>query len=78
MRKCTSTDLCVILNFVRISQDLLILDEFELKNFFIVTSNFKNSIYPQSFLCEEAEMKQRTSSKKELCGIGEKPIWKFR
>ena len=40
-------------------------------NFFIVTSNYKNSLYPQSFLCEEAKIKQRTPLKKELCEIGE-------
>ena len=37
-----------------------------------MTSSFQNSIYPQSFLCEEAKFKQYTSSKKELCEIGEK------
>ena len=32
--------------------------------FFIVTSILNNSIYPRSFLCEKAKIKQRTSSKK--------------
>ena len=32
-------------------------------------------MYPQSFLCEEAKIKQRTFSKKELCEIGEEAIW---
>ena len=47
------------------------LDNFEFLNFFIVTSNFKNTMCPRSFLCEEAKIKQRSSSKKELCEIGE-------
>ena len=46
--------------------------------FFIVTSNFKNSIYPRSFLCEEAKIKQHTFSKKKLCEIGEEAKWDFR
>ena len=29
---------------------------------------------PRSFLCEEAKIKQRTPSKKELCEIGEEAI----
>ena len=32
-------------------------------------------MYPRSFLCEEAKIKQRTSLKKELCEIGEEAIW---
>ena len=35
-------------------------------------------MYPRSFLCEEAKIKQRTSSKKELCEIGEEAIWESR
>ena len=35
-------------------------------------------MYPRSFFCEEAIIKQRTSSKKELCEIGEEAIWKSR
>ena len=35
-------------------------------------------MYPRSFLCEEAEIKQRTPLKKELCEIGEEAIWKSR
>ena len=46
--------------------------------FFIVTSNYKNSMYPRSFLCEEAKCKQRTPLKKELCEIGEEAIWESR
>ena len=46
--------------------------------FFIVTSNYKNSMYPRSFLCEEAKIKQRTPLKKELCEIGEEAIWASR
>ena len=46
--------------------------------FFIVTSNFKNSMYPRSFLCEEAKIKQRTPLKKELCEIGEEARWESR
>ena len=34
-------------------------------------SNYKNSVYPRGFLCEEAKIKQRTSLKKQLCVIGE-------
>ena len=33
---------------------------------------------PQSFLCEEAKVKQRSSSKNELCKIGEETIWESR
>ena len=33
---------------------------------------------PRSFLCEEAKIKQRTSSKKELFEIGEEAIWETR
>ena len=46
--------------------------------FFIVTSNFINSMYPRSFLYEEAKIKQSTPSKKELCEIGEEAIWESR
>ena len=46
--------------------------------FFIVTSNYKNSMYPRSFLCGEAKIKKRTRSKKELCEIGEEAIWESR
>ena len=35
-------------------------------------------MYPQSFLCEEAKIKQRTPLKKELCEIGEEVIWESR
>ena len=35
-------------------------------------------MYPRSFLCEEAKIKQRTPLKKELCEIGEKAIWESR
>ena len=43
--------------------------------FLIVTSNYKNLMYPRSFRCEEAKIKQRTPLKKELCEIGEETIW---
>ena len=46
--------------------------------FFIMTSNYKNSMYPRSFLCKEAKIKQRTPLKKELCEIGEEAIWESR
>ena len=46
--------------------------------FFIVTSNYINSMYPRSLLCEEAKIKRRTPLKKELCEIGEKAIWESR
>ena len=35
-------------------------------------------MYPRSFLCEEAKIKQRTPVKKELCKIGEEAIWESR
>ena len=35
-------------------------------------------MYPRSFLCEEAKIKQRTLLKKELCEIGEDAIWESR
>ena len=35
-------------------------------------------MYPRSFLCEEAKIKQRTSVKEELCEIGEEAIWEPR
>ena len=35
-------------------------------------------MYPRSFLCGEAEIKQRTPLKKELCEIGEEAIWESR
>ena len=43
-----------------------------------MTSNFKNSMYPQSFLCEEAKIKQHNSLKKKLCEVGEGAIWESR
>ena len=43
----------MISSFIRIGGDLKVLDEFDF--FFIVTSNYKNSMYPRSFLCEEAK-----------------------
>ena len=46
--------------------------------FFIVTSNFKHSIFPRSFLCEEPKIKEHTSLKKKLCEIGEETIWESR
>ena len=63
-------------NFIRIGGELLILDEFDF--FCIVRSNYKNSMYPRSFLCEQAKIKQRTSLQKELCEIGEEALWKSR
>ena len=35
-------------------------------------------MYPRSFLCEEAKIKQRTPLKKELCKIDEEAIWESR
>ena len=35
-------------------------------------------MYPRSFLCEEAKIKQRTSLNKELCEIVEDAIWESR
>ena len=35
-------------------------------------------MYPRSFPSEEAKIKQRTSSKKQLCETGEEAIWKSR
>ena len=76
--KCTDIEWCFLLNFVKISQDLWILDEFKFFYFFIVTSNLKNSMYPWSFPCEKAKIEQRSSAKKQLCKIGEKAIWESR
>ena len=76
--KCTNTEWCLIPNFIRIGRDLLILDEFDFFIFFIVTTNYTNSMYPRSFLCEEAKIKQRTPSKKELCKIDKEAIWESR
>ena len=78
VRKCTNTKWCLIPNFVKIGRDLHILDEFDFLIFFIVTSNYKHSMYPRSFLCKEAKIKQGTSLKKELCEIGEEAIWESR
>ena len=44
--------------------------------FFIVTWNYKNLMYPRSFLCEEAKIKQPL--RKELCGIDKEAIWESR
>ena len=46
----------------------------------IVTSNFKNSMYPRSFVCAKFRLfvKQGTFSKKQLCKIGKETIWKSR
>ena len=35
-------------------------------------------MYPRSFLCKEAKIKQRAPLKKELCEIGEEAIWESR
>ena len=35
-------------------------------------------MYPQSFLCEEAKIKQLTPLKKDICELGEEAIWKSR
>ena len=35
-------------------------------------------MYPRSFLCAEAKIKQRTPLKKELCKIDEEAIWESR
>ena len=35
-------------------------------------------MYPRSFLCEEAKIKQRSPLKKELCEISEEAIWESR
>ena len=35
-------------------------------------------MYPQSFLYEEAKIEQHTSSKKQLCEIGEEALWESR
>ena len=67
--ECTNTKWCLIQNFIRIGRDLYILDEFLFFIFFIVTSNYKDSKYQRSFLCEEAKMKQRTSLRMFDCGI---------
>ena len=38
-------------------------------------SQFKKFDVSRRFLCEEAKIKQYTSSKKELCEIGEEAVW---
>ena len=43
-----------------------------------MTSNYKNSVYSRSFLCEIAKIEQRTPSKKELYKIGEEAIRESR
>ena len=43
-----------------------------------MTANYKNSMYPRSFLYEEVKIKQRTRLKKELCEISEEAIWESR
>ena len=43
---------------MKIGRGLQILEKFEFFHFFIKTSNFKNLMYPRSFLCEEATIKQ--------------------
>ena len=35
-------------------------------------------MYPRSFFCEEAKIKQRTPLNNELCEIGEEAIWESR
>ena len=35
-------------------------------------------MYPRSFLCEKAKIKQRTPLNKELYEIGEEAIWESR
>ena len=54
----------LIVNFVIIDRDLQILEEFEF--LFIVTSNFKNSMYPRSFLCEDKVLSQRNNFVKSV------------
>ena len=56
VRKCTNTEWCLILNFVKIGGDLNF-RRIWFFYFFTVTSNFKNSMYPRSFVCEEAKIK---------------------
>ena len=51
VRKCTNTEWCLILSFVKIGGDFWILNEFEFLNFFTVTSNFKiRCIHEASFV----------------------------
>ena len=68
----------MIQNFLRIGRDLWIFNEYELFNFFIVTLNFTNLLYPRSFFCEKFKIKQYISSKKVLCEIGKEVIWESR
>ena len=35
-------------------------------------------MYPQSFLCEDAEIQQHTSLQKKLCETGEEAVWESR
>ena len=76
--KCTNTERCLIPNFIRIGGPLNFRRIWFFYYFFIVISNYKNLMYPRSFLCEEAKIKQRTPLKKKLCEIGEEAIWESR
>ena len=40
--------------------------------------NYKNSINPRSFFCEETKIKQCTFLKTKLCEISEEAIWESR
>ena len=57
VRKCTNTKWSLIQNFVKIGGDLNFRRIWIFIFFSTVTSNFKNSMYPRSFLCEEAKIK---------------------
>ena len=55
------------------------LDEFEFFNFFTVTSNFqKFNVSTKLPVCGSQNQVTFTSSKKELCEIGEEAIWESR
>ena len=45
---------------------------------FELCPNFENSMCPRSFLSEETKIKQRTSSKQQLCEIGGEAIKESR
>ena len=72
LRKCTNTKWCLILNFVEISRVLQILDEFEFFNFFYRDIKFvKFDVSTKLPLWGSQNQVTCTSSKKELCEIGE-------
>ena len=78
MRKCTNTEWCLILNFVKIGGDFLISDEFEFFFFYRDIKYEKLHVTTKLPLWGSQNQVTCTSSKKELCEIGEEAIWESR